>query len=732
MRAVGIKALKNKLSEYVRVAAEGETVLVTDRDRVVAELGPRGRAGLSTPATRSWQTRFGEAGSGRLPRPGRVADAVRTRLTQRPAIMPVAAVVLATSIGIAQESQTPPVFRGGANLIEVPVRVTDREGHPVRGLTAADFELRENGRPQTIVAFHAVNLPLTADEPRAAASSLVESNERAGTARFFVLLLDDMLTDVDLTLHVRRTAREFVERYLKPGDFIAVMSTSGRSILTQDFTTDRTRALAAIDRFMGSGCREDQAVLALETLARIAEHLGGVRGRRVSVVWISEGVGYPLEPSMPAPGAAGVADSMGRSGSVRHFAMELPTAMSRLLDALRRESVTLYAVDPRGLTPTSIADPGCFVRGGALRLSLGSLRNLSEQTGGFAAINTNDFDEPFARILAENSEYYILGYQPASLGRAGEFRRIRVTLPGRRDLRVASARPGFAVSVPRAPALPSGVPPAVGRLLTMNVPEAGLPLRVQPVVTRGPDGQGRMQAVVEVPAVTPGARVHLGLRVIDDTARVVVDLAETIDVGAGTEPGTAGLRWAPAIALPPGHYSLRAAGESAAGDTGSVFADIDVPRFDDEGRCPTLLPHLCGFWIGGLALTSPAAARVVTRGSPSDLPLPFPPTTARTFVLGDVITAAASVVTPRDFRTGTLQLTVHAQTAAPAGVPLLSQTAPLADRAEAHQPRAWQVDTARLGTGAFILRLTVRDHEGRSREAVVGFEVVGTPSSGAG
>lgn len=38
MRAVGIKELKNKLSEYVRIAASGETVLVTDRDRVVAEL----------------------------------------------------------------------------------------------------------------------------------------------------------------------------------------------------------------------------------------------------------------------------------------------------------------------------------------------------------------------------------------------------------------------------------------------------------------------------------------------------------------------------------------------------------------------------------------------------------------------------------------------------------------------------------------------------------------------
>ena len=40
MRSVGIKMLNNRLSEYVRLAASGETVLVTDRDRVVAEIGP--------------------------------------------------------------------------------------------------------------------------------------------------------------------------------------------------------------------------------------------------------------------------------------------------------------------------------------------------------------------------------------------------------------------------------------------------------------------------------------------------------------------------------------------------------------------------------------------------------------------------------------------------------------------------------------------------------------------
>ena len=40
MRSVGIKILNSRLSEYVRMAGAGETILVTDRDRVVAELGP--------------------------------------------------------------------------------------------------------------------------------------------------------------------------------------------------------------------------------------------------------------------------------------------------------------------------------------------------------------------------------------------------------------------------------------------------------------------------------------------------------------------------------------------------------------------------------------------------------------------------------------------------------------------------------------------------------------------
>src|SRR5947208_1103633 len=64
MRAVGLRTLKNKLSEYVRLAASGETVLVTDRDRVVAEIVPPqagrgtflGDAMLADAVRRGWVT----------------------------------------------------------------------------------------------------------------------------------------------------------------------------------------------------------------------------------------------------------------------------------------------------------------------------------------------------------------------------------------------------------------------------------------------------------------------------------------------------------------------------------------------------------------------------------------------------------------------------------------------------------------------------------------------------
>jgi prevent-host-death family protein len=77
MRSVGLKILKNKLSEYIRLAASGESVLVTDRNRVVAEIVPPRpgqklvvpREDLITQGVREgWLTPAKDPGTGPLPR----------------------------------------------------------------------------------------------------------------------------------------------------------------------------------------------------------------------------------------------------------------------------------------------------------------------------------------------------------------------------------------------------------------------------------------------------------------------------------------------------------------------------------------------------------------------------------------------------------------------------------------------------------------------------------------
>jgi antitoxin (DNA-binding transcriptional repressor) of toxin-antitoxin stability system len=93
MRAVGIKLLKNQLSAYVRLASAGETILVTDRDQVVAQLGPPEPArstvvadALLADAVRQGLVSPAALPSGRLPEPRPVArldDILRDRPADR-------------------------------------------------------------------------------------------------------------------------------------------------------------------------------------------------------------------------------------------------------------------------------------------------------------------------------------------------------------------------------------------------------------------------------------------------------------------------------------------------------------------------------------------------------------------------------------------------------------------------------------------------------------------------
>jgi prevent-host-death family protein len=67
MRAAGVREIKNKLSEYLRLVAEGETVLITDHGRVIAQLAPPPAATPPSLSEDEALRRLAAAGKVRLP-----------------------------------------------------------------------------------------------------------------------------------------------------------------------------------------------------------------------------------------------------------------------------------------------------------------------------------------------------------------------------------------------------------------------------------------------------------------------------------------------------------------------------------------------------------------------------------------------------------------------------------------------------------------------------------------
>jgi hypothetical protein len=130
----------------------------------------------------------------------------------------------------AQTPATQPLFRGGTDLVQVDVSVLDNKRHPVRGLTAADFTVLEDGQPREIQAFSEVYLPdrvraEAAPWVRDVASDVVSNQTAEDEGRLVMILLDRSIPLGEPTLTAKRIAAAAVSQ-LAPGDLAAVLSTS--------------------------------------------------------------------------------------------------------------------------------------------------------------------------------------------------------------------------------------------------------------------------------------------------------------------------------------------------------------------------------------------------------------------------------------------------------------------------------------------------------------------------
>ena len=615
----------------------------------------------------------------------------------------------------AQAPQTPPsvTFQVEVNYVDVDAIVTDEQGHFVSGLTREDFDVFEDGKPQKVEMFSYVELAVEPpdrfvflDRP---VSTDSRSNRRAFDGRVYVLVLDDLDISPLRTALVKKSAREFVERHLGANDLAAVVYTSGRSDATQDFTADRMLLLTAVDKFVGRRLRsaavetlerhyhraltnldenppeatsiadtrepidirdnerEQRALAVLDTLKNLGEFLSGVRGRRKAVVLFSEGI------EMPVNEIYGI-----------HTATNVVGAIKDAITAAARSNVNFFALDPRGLIGMTseyieLAGSGApNVATGAfgalnaqqgllteMKQSQDSLRTLSEETGGFAAVNTNALGAAFSRIVDANSRYYVLGYYPPTHARDGRFHRINVKVK-RPGLRV-SARRGYASPRGRTPGerkrdeetrrlreakrgVANNTSPELRDALNTPLQQSGLTFSVQAAPFKLNQKEASIALTIEVDGerleFTPQDRgtvfannIELSFFGINQEGRA--QRATRSELNLTLRPETYkrvkanGLRANPRLTLEPGRYQIRiGARDSVTKQVGTVFYDLQVPDFRKD---PLML--------SGLLITASSAQSAMTAlPDPATAPLlPGPAMSRRTFVSSDTLTIYAEI-----------------------------------------------------------------------------------------
>ena len=594
-------------------------------------------------------------------------------------------------------SQQPPAptFKVEVNYVEIDASVTDARGSFVTNLTRNDFQVLEDGHPQTISAFSLVDIPVEHADPPLFTSTPVPtevvSNRRPFEGRVFVLVMDDLHTKFSDTPRARAAATQFVQRYVGANDLVAVVNSSGYTKAMQEFTSDRALLLKAIDRSMGNKADSStQAALqdyfmnrdnpgpgspttmnadmnemqrytnarnTMRMLATLSDFLAGIRGRRKAVVYFSEGINYDIT-------------DIGSRGHASDVKREMQDAIA----AATRANVSIYSVDPRGLVTGmegaleigAFADDNSITSANLLeevRLEHDSLHVLADQTGGFAVLNQNDFRNGFSRIIEDSSTYYVLGYYPTNDKLDGRYRNVQVRAlkPG---LTVHVRRGYTAASSNRKPAVrktedAGHTSPALQDALDSPLPVSGLALSAFAAPFRGADSKDAITLSIEVDG--RGLEFAQAQGLYDDNLELslyAVDASGKIRDGAHDEinltlkPQTyasvrdGGFRVVRTIAVPPGRYQLRVGvHESGADRVGTVISDLDAPDFS-KGPLTMSGIALASARLSRVPTADPAAVQKggpVTGGPVFKDVLPSPPTAAREFPRDDTLAIFSEV-----------------------------------------------------------------------------------------
>jgi VWFA-related protein len=355
-----------------------------------------------------------------------------------------------------------------SQLVVEAVEVKDKQGNFIKGLTAKDFALTEDGAPQTVRYCEPQNLseiarPLPVETPatedvkiynRLASTQIASEtmdNERYKDHRLLALYFDMTSLPPADEMRALSAAEKFVRTQLTTVDLVAIMRYNGGAVqILQDFTSDRNRLLSILETMVvgegqGSADATDDASSA---------DTGAAFGQDDSSFNV-----FNTDRQLSAlQTAASMLGHVNEKKSLIYFASGLrlngidnQAQMHATADAAIKAGVAIWTVDARGLVaqaPMGDATQGspggqamytgtsAMTRISNFQQSQDTLFALAGDTGGKAFLDNNDLSRGIKQAQQAISNYYILGYYTTNTDPNGKFRRIRISLNGSQEAKL--------------------------------------------------------------------------------------------------------------------------------------------------------------------------------------------------------------------------------------------------------------------------------------------------------
>lgn len=385
-------------------------------------------------------------------------------------IQPLTALLLIATAGVvawAQKAPQNPTIRVPTRLVQVGVIARDSNG-PVADLTKDDFLVLDRGKPQKISVFTLEAIPAdatpapTASQPaKTLPQNTFSDLPQYGAGRprsVTIVLLDNLNTltstsptpyeDVPFWMEnlALGNAKQHLTEFLKhadPKDRIALYSLTHTLRVICDFTCDRDQLLAIVEKY-------DARSLTLRELAEPGKvHLPNtpvevdeaIESGMLSAAALSIQARAQTTMDALAAIAGHVADIPGRK-NLLWLTANLPFSGHVIARILSRASIAAYPLDARGLLPRSAQeqregsdDEARYLFGArgdappamsAEPIGIGAMRNMADDTGGRAFVNTNDLTGAIRQAVEDSAVTYTLGFYIDRDSIDGKFHELKV------------------------------------------------------------------------------------------------------------------------------------------------------------------------------------------------------------------------------------------------------------------------------------------------------------------